>query len=764
MNRIIALIAFGSGLLCFSITGATQPPTLQELPETVVEAVPEKPTGSQTAVPEADPTPPTAMQDTSSLSETVPDEVTPLPEPFNLSPDPQQSNIDTGQQTQNLDSAQTARPMSNDANRSTSAETSAFQPAVPVSRSASLQGETSTASSGQYGQPDLEFRPINRPGDLLELIPGVIATQHSGSGKANQYFVRGINLDHGTDFAVRVDGVPMNLPSHGHGQGYLDVNWLIPELIESVNYRLGPYSADIGDFSSAGSADIRQRRALPFGIASVTAGAFDYYRVLLADSHDFAGGTLLYAYETSFYDGPWVVPEDFHKFNGLLRWSIGDRDHGFSLSTMGYHSDWTATNQIPQRAVTAGLVDRFGSLDPSDGGNTKRFGVNAEYWSINDDVTTAINAYTSYYDMDLFSNFTFFLDDPINGDQIQQIDNRWYSGVNASQTYHRQFVDHTFGFQFRNDNVYGLELNRTRQRQLISQTRNDDVDQQSYSLYYVNDAALTSWARSTIGLRGDLYRFHNQSNLNAADSGTTDAGVFSPKLGLVFGPWNDSELFLNWGQSFHSNDSRGVNASVDPADPLIKSEGSEIGLRSDLTCNWNSTLAMWYLEIDSELLFVGDAGTTEAGPASRRFGVTWTNYYQLNQWLTADADYAFVQPRFAGGDRIPNAVENVLATGFTAQVPHTPWYGTFRLRHYGPAALIEDNSARSETTTVANLQLGYQTKRTTAAVDVFNVFNSKDNDITYFYESQPAGLPAAEDFHFHPVEPAMARASVTWRF
>ncbi|MCC9603271.1 TonB-dependent receptor plug domain-containing protein [Stieleria sp. JC731] len=633
-----------------------------------------------------------------------------------------------------------------------------------ISREDSLLGQASSASTGAYGQTDLQSRPINRPGDVLELIPGFIATQHSGTGKANQYFVRGINLDHGTDFAVRVDGIPMNLPSHGHGQGYLDVNWLIPELMQSAEYRLGPYYADIGDFSSAGAVDIQIAKELPNGIASATAGSFDYYRTLIADSGEFAGGTLLYAFETTFYNGPWTVKEDFDKLNGLLRWSHGNQDHGVSMTLFGYDSQWTATNQVPVRAVDAGIVSRFGTLDPSDGGKTSRYGINGQYWSHDRDVTTKANAYVSYYDMDLFSNFTFYLDDPVNGDQIEQVDQRWYAGMNLSQTYHRECVDHTVGFQFRNDNIHELALNRTRNRQFVSPVRNDSVDQQSYSLYYENKAILTPLLRSTIGLRGDFYRFHNRANVNTADTGTVDDTVLSPKLGIVLGPWSDSELYVNWGQSFHSNDARGVNSSTDPADPLVKSDGAEVGARTWLTPDWNSTIALWYLEIDSELLFVGDAGTTEAGPASHRGGITWTNFLRLTDWMTADVDYSHVRPRFTGGDRIPNAVENVVTTGITAQGPDSPWYGTFRLRHYGPAALSEDNSARSSTTTLANMQVGYQTRRMTMAVDIFNLFDSDDNDITYFYESQPLGLAAAEDLHFHSVEPLMARASVTWRF
>lgn len=510
--------------------------------------------------------------------------------------------------------------------------------------------------------------------------------------------------------------------------------------------------------------DIRLRRTLPHGIATATAGQFDYYRVLVANSQPLGNGHLLYAYESIFYDGPWDLAEDFNKFNGLVRWSIGDDCEGFSLSALAYRSYWNATNQIPQRVVGGGLIGRFGTLDPSDAGETNRVGLNAEYWRDDGGSVTRANAYATYYDLDLFSNFTFFLEDPVNGDQIQQIDNRIYAGVNLSHTVRGELGDHTLGFQFRNDNVFELGLNRTRQQQLVSTTRADDVDQQSYSLYYMHQAQLTDWARSNVGLRGDFYRFHTNAQVNPADSGTVSDSVFSPKLGLVLGPWSETELYLNWGQSFHSNDARGVNSATDPADPLVKSDGSEIGLRSWLTPTWNSTLSAWYLEIGSELVFVGDAGTTEPGPPSHRFGVTWTNYWQVTDWLALDADYAYVRPRFAGDQRIPNAVENVLSTGFTVRQPCGPWYGTFRVRHYGPAALIEDNSARSGTTTVANLQLGYEAKRLNIAVDIFNLFDSDDNDITYFYESQPLGLPAAEDYHFHPVEPLMARASLTWKF
>ena len=294
---------------------------------------------------------------------------------------------------------------------------------------------------------------------------------------------------------------------------------------------------------------------------------------------------------------------------------------------------------------------------------------------------------------------------------------------------------------------------------------NDDVDQQVFSLYYINETRWTDMLRTYGGLRGDFYRFHTQSNDSPPDSGTTEAAIFSPKLGIVLGPHYGSELYLNWGQSFHSNDARGINAAVDPAQPLVKSDGCEVGVRSRVTDRWTNTMALWYLELDSELLFVGDEGTTEPSAPSHRVGFTTTNYYRATDWLTLDADYALVRPRFFGGDRIPGAVQNVVATGFSAQRPDSPWYAAFRVRHFGPAALVEDNSARSSTTTVANVQLGYETQRLRVAVDFLNMFGRADDDVIYYYESRSTpGGAAVEDYQFHPIEPFAVRGHLTWKY
>lgn len=618
-------------------------------------------------------------------------------------------------------------------------------------------GVHESASAGVYGRGDLAQRPLLRPASVLDLIPGFVATQHSGSGKANQYFVRGVNLDHGTDFSVRVDGVPMNLPTHGHGQGYLDLNWLIPELIDSVNYRLGTYYADVGDFSSVGSADIAFAKSLPQNYAAATAGSFDYYRALAINNTDAGLGRMLYAFEYVENNGPWEVPERYRKFNAVTKYSEGDELEGFSLSCFAYRGYWNATNQVAQRAVDAGVVGRFGSLDPTDGGMTDRVTLNAALWQDDGGAVTRANAYIAYYDLNLYSNFTYFLDDPVNGDQIRQHDQRVYGGFNLSREWRYEFSSNTLGAQFRNDSIANVSLDHTAQREIVNPVSENRVDQQNFSLYGVNKMQLTQKVRSELGIRGDLYRFRSDDLIDPANDGDTVAGILSPKTSLIYAPSDDWELYANWGLAFHSNDARGVNAAVDPASPLVRSNGSEIGTKFKPTENWTTTLSLWYLTIDSELVFVGDAGTTEPSAGSHRGGFNTTNFFRLNDWCTLDIDYAYVRPRFDGGDRIPNAVENVISSGLNLGDPRQGWFGSARVQSYGTAALIEDNSARSDMTTIVNLQVGRAWEKWRFTADIFNLLDTQANDIVYYYESAPQGFPPALDYHFHPVIPASVR-------
>jgi hydrogenase/urease accessory protein HupE len=654
-------------------------------------------------------------------------------------------------------------------------------------RSDSQVGLAGSASEGNIGQEQLKLRPIFRPGEILETVPGLIVSQHSGEGKANQYFLRGFNLDHGTDFLTQLDGVPVNMVSHAHGQGWTDTGFLIPELIRTLAFQKGPYYAENGDFASAGAANIQYFDALPDSILKFTGGSFDYYRGLVADSLRIGDGNLLYAVEGNYHDGPWQNGNHFSKGNAVLRYSREQDGRGWSATAMAYGADWNATDQIPRRAVDAGRLDRFGLIDPRDGGRSRRYSLTAEWHRQSEHSATRVMAYGVYSLLDLYSNFTYFLDDPVRGDQFAQPDRRWQSGLKAAHTvYHRIGAaesETTLGLQFRNDAIdNGLLLTEKRRR--YGAVREDRVVQTSLAPYAENKTLWNSWLRSSVGLRFDGFRFDVDSDRHA-NSGTRLDGLVSPKGGIVLGPWAKSEIYLNGGLGFHSNDARGIHTRIDPksgdtvrrADPLVRTYGAEIGARTARLDGLQSTLSLWWLDIDSELVFVGDAGTTEAGRPSRRYGIEFANYYTPAEWLTFDADFSFSKARFRNneidaesglpaGKHIPGSVETVIAAG-AAVHDLRGFFGGLRLRYFGPRALIEDNSRRSKETFLLSANLGYAiSKCLSFQAEVFNLLNRKDSAIDYFYTSRLPGEPAegVGDIHFHPVEPIGFRLGLTANF
>ncbi len=669
-------------------------------------------------------------------------------------------------------------------------------------RADKLTGIADSASQGKVGQDQIQYRPMIRPGEVLETVPGLIATQHSGEGKANQFFLRGFNLDHGTDFLTQIEGVPINQLSHAHGQGWTDINFLIPELVESIDFRKGNYFADTGDFSSAGSADIRYFNRLPENLFRFTGGSFDYYRGLVAGSHQLLKGDVLYAGEVVHNDGPWDIGNNYLKFNGLLRYSREYDNHSWRITAMATHSDWRATDQIPRRALQQGLVGRFGALDPTDGGNSHRYSLTADWRMRGENSITSVMAYGIYSKLDLFSNFSFFLEDneatnPAGcaglrglpsgnrvspalfrtcGDQFGQPDERWTTGFTASHTLFHKIgafdAETTLGVQLRNDNIQNA-LTKTHAQKTAGITRQDTVWVTSISPYLENRIHWQKWLRTTLGVRFDGFRFDNSRSNIQQNNGTRYDGLVSPKLSIVLGPWADTEFYLNGGLGFHSNDARGINTRIDPAsgdvvnraDPLARTYSAETGIRSTWVPGLQSTLTVWWMDLESELVFVGDAGTTEASRPSRRYGLEFTNYYQPVHWLTFDADFSFSHSRFrdtvAGeGNHVPNAVEAVIATGATFHDVFGGFYGGPRLRYLGPRALNEDNSSRSNGTILLSAMLGYEiSKSLRIQGEVFNVLNRKDDAITYFYTSRLPGesLAGVDDYHFHPVEPVSFR-------
>ena len=616
-----------------------------------------------------------------------------------------------------------------------------------------LIGIAGAASEGVVTSKEIERRAFQRAGEIMETVPGVIVSQHSGEGKANQYYLRGFNLDHGTDIAITVAGVPVNLPTHAHGQGYADANFLIPELISGVQYRKGPYYAEEGDFASAGAVNVNYLSLLERPVALVQSGSEGFARALVAASPRVGDGYLLYAIEAGRNDGPWARPDDFRKANGVLRYTRGTQRGGFSVTAMGYDARWNSTDQIPARGVRMGLLSRFDLVDPTNGGETSRYTLASEWQRSSPASLTQAGAYAIRYRLNLFSNFTYFLDDPVNGDQFEQEDDRLAYGARASHRWLARWggvaVENVAGFQTRHDDIRNAGLYRTRERDRIDTTREGSVSQTSGALYAQSSQQWSRWLRTTSGLRADRYRL-----------GEKDASILSPKLSLILGPWRNTELYVNAGSGFHSNDARG------DVTPLARTRGAELGVRSTPIRRFHATAALWALDMASELVFVGDAGTTEASRPSRRKGVELSTGCNLREWLAIDADYAYSRGRFENGDRIPGAVEGVASLGLSV-IDWRGFSGELRYRYFGPRPLIEDDSVRSEASNLVNTRVGYRvTPRVRLELDVFNILDAAVSDIDYFYTSRLPGEPAGGvgDVHFHPVEKRAFRVGIATAF
>ena len=637
-------------------------------------------------------------------------------------------------------------------------------------------GTSNAASQGTINSKLLVTRPALRPGEVLEFIPGMIVTQHSGDGKANQYFLRGFNLDHGTDFATFIAGMPVNLPTHAHGHGYTDLNFLIPELIDRIEYRKGPYFAANGDFSSVGSAQIDLRRSLAAGFGQATIGPNGYRRMLAADSLVLGnGGRLLAALELQAGDGPWENPQNLRKHNAVLSYSAGTRADGFAVTLMGYQSRWNSTDQVPLRAIESGLIGRFGAIDPTSGGDTSRTSVSGEWRRPLEDGSMKASAYAIRYRLGLYSNFTYALDNPVDGDQFLQRDSRSVFGGQLARVWYSRLgslpMTTELGLQTRFDRIQ-VGLFDTVAREVTATTRDDRVRQGSVGFYAENGITWTDWLRTVAGLRVDRLQWQVASNL-AANSGSESASQVSPKFSAILGPWHKTEMFLNWGQGFHSNDGRGTTIRVDPStgDPtprvtgLARTTGYEIGLRSEPVRGLQSSLAIWRLTIGSELLFVGDAGATEAGRPSQRQGVEWSNRYIATPWLLFDADLALSQARFTDGDpagnRVPGSVAKVGSVAVTVRdLAH--WSASLQARFLGARPLTEDGAQMAASTTLVNARVGYRVNRQAElSFDLFNLFNRRVNDIEYFYASRLRGEAApVDDRHVHPAEARALRVTL----
>jgi hypothetical protein len=664
-------------------------------------------------------------------------------------------------------------------------------PEVEVSASRySLIGVADSASEGVAGQFQIGNRVVARTGELLEVVPGLIVSQHSGDGKANQYFLRGFNLDHGIDFKMSLDGMPINQRSHAHGQGWADLNPLIPELISSIHYRKGPYYAADGDFANAGSANIYYADKIDRGLASFGLGQNGFYRTLLSDAPKFKDGNMLYALELSHYDGPWDNPDNYNKLNGLLRYAQGGQANGFNLTAMAYSGRWNSTDQIPWNEYKQGLISRWGAMDKSSGAWAHRYSLSGEWRSADADSSTLVQAYVINNYLDLYSNFEYGANS-----QFNQRDSRVTSGINASRTLNMSGLGkeaaNTLGVQIQHDQIQnGLFSSRQRTRiacqigdpsdpSVTEQCRRDRIGQSSIGVYAENHVHWNDWFRTVAGVRGDYFRFANTSletSLTGVNNtATVNDFIASPKLNLVFGPWQKTEYYYSAGNGYHSNDARGVTiGSGIRANGLVRTFGQEVGVRTEFIDGLQTTLAIFQLDNASEIVYIGDAGRTEdSGRRSRRTGFEFNNYFKANRWLTIDADYALARARFRDpadeGNYIPGAVEGVASIAAIVDDGGT-YSGSLQLRHFGPRPLTGDNSLRSNSTTTLNGKLGYRVSNDTRIEFIgFNLLNSKQSAIDYAVDSYtPPGsttpLPDGTYRVFHPIEPLNFRVMLITRY
>lgn len=662
-----------------------------------------------------------------------------------------------------------------------------------------LIGVADSASEGTVTAGQLATRPLLRPAEVMEAVPGMVVTQHSGDGKANQYFLRGFNLDHGSDFATTVTGIPVNMVSHAHGQGYMDLNFLIPELISSVKYRKGVYGAEDGDFVTSGGARIDYLRTLDAPFVEFGFGQNNYRRLLAAGSTALNDDLrLLAAVEFTGNDGPWEQPENLVKKNALLRLSSGTAANGFAITGMFYRADWTASEHVPERAIDSGEIDRYDTLSQKDGGKTHRYSLAGEWARSDSTGTTRASAYVVDYGLNLYSAPSGYISG-LQGDQHEQADDRvqWGGELRRSWFLGPQWKDTELavGAQLRQDRIDKVGLYNTVNRQRTEVVREDRITETAVGVFVDTRTQWTPWLRTGLGVRYD--EIHARASalagtFNMDNGGHAEARQTSPKLGVVLGPFEllgQTEFYANWGHGFHSNDVRGATARTNPQDgspaervPLIvKARGSELGVRAAPLPGWNTSLSVWRMALDSELVFVGDEGITEPKGASRRHGVEWSNYFAPTPWLIVDADVAWSRARFEdanpdnGGRRVPNAIPLTASLGLSVD-DGGKWFGGLRLRYLGAYDLEETGAEKSTAFWMANLKLGYRvSKQIEATLDVLNLFDKRANDIEYWGGActrgeAMAGLggcgsgSAIDGRLVHPLEPRTLRVGVRVNF
>ena len=644
-----------------------------------------------------------------------------------------------------------------------------------------VKGERSMAASSDRIIPgrDIVLQPQGRPAELLRLVPGLITLEHSGgAGKADQFLLRGFDGDHGTDLALHVDNMPVNLRSHAHGQGYADLNFIIPETIQEIIVKKGPYHVEYGDFATAGAVDYVTRDVIPETTLQTSGGQFNTQRHLFMTSPVQDDVRTLFAGEFYYTDGPFIHANRNVRYNGLAKVSFDPTAESRLRVTLTQHyGRWNGSGQVPLREVRAGRLDRFGAIDPSEGGETARTTARLDYhYDFAPDRKAFAKVWAQYYQLSLFTNFTFLLDDAVNADGIEQNDRRWaYGGDVGYQQVVRMLgrdVMATIGLQTRIDDAR-VRLGTQRKRNALAITQESDIWEASYSPYLKLDLEVFPWLRVVGGGRADVFTFDVDDRCGDActlrpEGRTTDV-IGSLKGNLIFGPWAETELFLHVGTGFHSNDARDVVANY-AADTLPRAIGYETGLRTR-PWDWAEVIAtLWLLDLESELVFVGDEGTTEIREESRRMGTELSMRLTPWEWLTIRGDVTYTDAEFRQtGQSVPLAPEFTAFSSITTRLPRDV-SGTVQMLTVGSRAAVEDRKVLLEPFTVFDVIMRYRlpftvtSGRMEAFLSIRNLTDTDWRQAQFSYASRVAGEPVGgvEDIHFVPGAPRMLMGGLTW--
>lgn len=623
---------------------------------------------------------------------------------------------------------------------------------------------------------DLQTTPVNSSQEILRKVPGLFIGQHAGGGKAEQIFLRGFDIDHGTDVAISVDGMPVNMVSHAHGQGYADLHFVIPETVEKIDFGKGAYTASKGDFATAGYVAFQTKDKLDSNSISVEVGQFNTLRTVgLFDLLGKQNKQSAYiATEYILTDGPFDSPQNFNRVNLLGKYSvILDDNSKFSISASRFSSKWDASGQIPQRLVDSDAISRFGAVDDTEGGKTARTNVNAILSkSIDENTFLKANAFYSKYDFELYSNFTFFLDDPINGDQIKQKENRSIYGMNAelNKSIKNNNWDVLFqlGVGFRSDAAVDTELSHTLNRTTVLENlKLGDIDQTN-GFTYLNTEFKFGKLLINPAVRVDYFKFNYQDKLQTVYKTQTETEVkISPKLNFIYSQNNDVQFYLKSGIGFHSNDTRVV----------VQNDGKQVlptAIGTDLGTIWKPfpkllvNSALWYLYLEQEFVYVGDAGIIEPSGKTRRMGVDLGLRYQLNDWLYFDADANYTYARSIdeakGEDYIPLAPDFTSTAGLSFQ-KWKGFSGGLRYRYLKSRPANEDNSIVAKGYAIADFNINYQYKSVTFGVSIENLFDTEWNETQFATESRLQNEPnSVEEIHFTPGTPFFMKGKITYTF